>query len=454
QFGSADRYEVSEDGLTYTFHIRAEAKWSNGDPVTAHDFAWSHMRMLHPETAAEYSYQLYYVTGAKKFNDGEVKVGDAVEVELDSRPKKLQLFPRGEILRGKLVKMDGPKDDPVYTVEIGGKRRRFAKTVLGGGIEKCLWVLLDFAKEVGIHALNDRELQFTLVNPTPYFPKLMAFYPLFPVHRGCVEEHGYPAFTKPDKLVNNGAFRLQFRRIRDRIRLVKSETYWNRDQVKVNVVDALSVSSEHTALNLYLSGKADWITAIPITMIPELQAKYEDQKHKDFNPQPFLAIYFYRVNVTKPPMNNPKVREALNLALDKQRIVDAVVKAGELPALSFVPPGIEGYVPALCGEHDPDRARELLAEAGYPGGEGFPSVEILYNTSDSHRSIAEFIQAEWKKKLGIEIRLKKHAWASFLETTRNLDYAVARAGWTGDYVDPNTFLDMWVSGGANNQTGW
>lgn len=458
EFGTAERYTVSDDGLTYTFHLRDEACWSNGDPVTAEDFRWSMMRVLHPETAAEYAYELYYIQGAETFNTAEVNAGDRVEVELSTRPDPRQLFPRGEIVRGKLISVanQGTESAPrkIYTVEIDGKRRRFSSEVVEDGIEACHWVLPDFDETVAIRALDAHTLQIKLEHPTHYFPKLMAFYPFFPVNRKCVEKHGYPEFTKPENLVNNGAFRLEFRRVRDRIRLRKSETYWNRDAVGLETIDVLSVSSEHTGLNLYLSGEADWINTVPTTMIKVLREKYADREYKDFDPQPYLATYFYRVNVREGPLADVRVRQALNMAIDKRRIVDDIVKAKELPARSFVPPGIPDYEPAYCGPYDPQRAQELLAEAGYPGGQNFPTIEILYNTSEAHRAIAEFIQAEWKKTLGVNIRLVNLEWGSFLAMTRQGEYYVARAGWIGDYSDPNTFLKMFVTGGANNQTGW
>ena len=491
--GMADRFTVSTDGTVYRFHIREDARWTNGDPVTATDFAWSWMRFLHPETASEYNYQLFYVRGAEKFNTVQLAVGDKVEVELADR-KTPELFPRGTIRRGILRDLilpaadtadrDNQEVEAAYDVEaISGKAifivefqnessstaatETIAYAVSADGslagidelkqtytgnfplsdIQPCKHVLYDF-KEVGIRVLSPQDLEVTLNSATAFFPELVAFYPLHPVHRGCVEQYGARRFTKAEHIVSNGPFRLIERRIRDRIRLTKNEQYWNAAEVELESIDVMSIQSETTSLNMYLTGQLDWDTTPPNTMIPILK------KRDDFVSTPFLASYFYRVNTEKPPLNNPFVRRALNLAIDKRSIVDNVVKGGQSPASSFVPPGMNGYEGYRGSGHNVKLARQLLAKAGYPNGKGLPQIEILYNTADSHRDIAEVIQQDWKKNLGINVVLRNLEWGSFLDSLRTGDYMVARSGWIGDYPDPNTFLDMFVTGGPNNQTNW
>ena len=185
---------------------------------------------------------------------------------------------------------------------------------------------------------------------------------------------------------------------------------------------------------MYLNGQLDWDTKPPNTLIPLLKER------DDFVSTPFLACYFYRVNTSKPPLDNPLVRKALNMAIDKQTIVDSVVKGGQVPARSFVPPGMNGYQSAYCGQYDVEQAKRLLAAAGYPNGQGLPTIEILYNTADSHRDIAEVIQQDWKKNLGVDVTLRNLEWGTFLDTLRIGDYMVSRSGWIGDYADPNTCL--------------
>ena len=483
----ADSYKVSDDGNVYTFHIRENAKWSNGDSVTAKDFAWSWMRFLHPETASEYNYQLFYVKNGSKFALVDLHEGDPVEVEMKDRPIVGQMFPRGTLRRGSLLALIQPptadshaQDDghghagggisgpAIFVVELDddGEKTVQAFTTQSvdneeiqalvesyqgahdlSGLSAVEHVLFDF-QHVGIKAKSTHEFEVTLNSPTPYFIELAAFYPLHPVHRQSLEEYGDREFTKPGKIVGNGPFLLKERRIRDRLRLVKNETYWNAQNVQLKSVDVLAIQSETTGLNMYLNGQLDWDTKPPNTLIPLLKER------DDFVSTPFLACYFYRINTSKPPLDNPLVRRALNMAIDKQTIVDSIVKGGQVPARSFVPPGMNGYQSGYCGEFDVEEAKSLLAEAGYPNGKGLPTIEILYNTADSHRDIAEVIQQDWKKNLGVDVSLRNLEWGTYLDTLRVGDYMVSRSGWIGDYADPNTFLDMFVTDGPNNQTRW
>ena len=484
----SDSYTVSEDGTVYNFHIRENATWTNGDPVTAEDFAWSWMRFLHPETASEYNYQLFYVKNAKKFALVELEEGDPVEVELKDRPVQGQIFPRGTIRRGQLLEViqavaedDHSEDDghghggsggegpAIYVVEFQSLDQQsevhvyttvdsdddeiqsLVQSYQGETdltkLQSVEHVLFDF-DYVGIKALSTHQFEVSLNSPTPYFTELAAFYPLHPVHRGSLEKHGDREFTKPEFIVSNGPFVLRERRIRDRLRLVKNDRYWNADSVSLNSIDVLAIQSETTSLNMFLNGQLDWDTKPPNTLIPILKERDE------WVSTPFLAVYFYRINTSKPPLDNPLVRQALNMAIDKKSIVDNIVKGGQVPARSLVPPGMNGHQSGYCGEYNPQEAQRLLTEAGFPNGKGLPTIEILYNTLDSHRDIAEVIQQDWKKNLGINVSLRNLEWGTYLDTLRIGDYMVSRSGWIGDYADPNTFLDMWVTDGPNNQTKW
>ncbi len=470
--------EISEDGKTYTFRIRPEARWSNGRPMTADDFVWSWRRTLHPETASQYAYQLYYLEGAQQYNEGVLEVGDRVEIESGERKFDLQPFPRGTMQYGVLQNIIKPpqpegmdetdwKRTWIYQVdvkpELEGAVQWDAAGALGffskaraaqydddfdaGSLQVVRQVLPHFESEVGAQAKDDQTLVVTLKNPTPYFIHLAAFYPLYPVCRECIEEHG-EEWSRPENLVTNGPYVLQMRRIRDRIRMIKNAYYWDADNVKLEVIDAMPVKSETTALNMYLKGQLDWIITVPNTIMPMLRER------PDFRPAPALITYFYRLNVAKPPLDNVLVRRALNAAMNKQEIVERVTRAGQLPARGIVPPGIAGYTGAETGEFNIKEARRLLAEAGYPGGRGLPTIEILYNTSEGHRAIAEVIQQQWKQNLGINVELRNLEWGVYLDTVTNTQFQVARAGWIADYPDPNTFLDMWLTGGPQNNTNW
>lgn len=377
QPGMAERWELSADGRTYTFHLR-EATWSDGHPLTSDDFRFGWTRLLDPATAAKYASMLYPLRGARAFNAGEA----------------------------------GPE-------------------------------------VLGLSCPDDRTFVVELDAPLPYFLDLCAYYALLPLPRHVVEAHG-DAWIKPVNIVSNGAFTLADWQINRRIRLHRNERYWNAESVALGIVDALPGDYLNGHLNRYFSGVLDWIDAngIPTALVPDLAER------DDFHTGPFLSTYFYRFNVTRPPLDDPRVRKALYHAVDPQVIVEFVMRGGQPPATSLVPPGLPGYEPVQLDGFQPERARQLLAEAGFPGGEGFPEMTLLFNTSEAHKQVAEVIQQQWKDVLGIRIGLQNQEWKVFQVTTNQVEYDIARGGWIGDYLDPNTFLDLWISGSGNNRTGW
>ena len=289
--GVAESWDISDDKKTYTFHLRKNAKWSNGEPVTARDFMYSLRRFLDPQTAAEYAYQAWNLKNAKRYTLGAkgISAGDLVEVELNERPEGALDFARGEVLRGKLVRIDGDEKSRVFVVEIDGKERKFRNGKAGdasAGIEPCNQVLLDFS-EVGIKALDDYTIEMQLESPTPYWLSLLAYHALLPANQKCIETHGSPAWTYAENIVSNGPYSVAFRRIRDRIRLVKNEHYWDPERAKLEVIDALAVSSQSTMYNLFATGKVDWITDSPPVVLRELM---KSGSAKDvFAPQQYLG---------------------------------------------------------------------------------------------------------------------------------------------------------------------
>ncbi len=376
----AQRWEISADKKHYTFHLRHDAKWSDGSPVTAQDFLYSWQRALAPETASEYAYQLYYLKNAKPFNEGTLK---------------------------------------------------------------------NFS-QVGVQAPDAYTLEVELENPTPYFLDLCAFTTLLPVQKACIEKWG-DAWTKPGHLVSNGAFKLAAWRINDRVSLVKNPYYWNSAKIPTKSIDALPISSPITALNFFYAGQADVIldkNLVPSSLLDELKTK------PYYHAGPFLGTTFLRFNVKRNPFNDPRVRLAFCLAINKQRIVEKVTRAGEPVASSIVPPGTAGYQPPPGPQRDPERARQLLAAAGYPGGKGFPLVRYLYREGSQPENMAVEIQSMLHEVLGIQISLQRQEWKAYLNTMSSLDYDLCAAAWVGDYNDPNTFLDMWLTDGGNNRTGW
>ncbi len=489
QPGMAASYEVSPDNKRYTFRLRDDIRWSNGRPITSHDFAWSWQRVLHPGTASEYAFHLHSVPYARAYNLGTVEPGDRVEVELRDRPgdtpkaASLQNFPRGTVLYGTLRDIRKP-DEPsaevkkadssaerrwreqwVYEIDIasvnasGGvdwdgetTRQTFtsaADPILGDAdTQRCHMVLVAFDKLGGLETPDDRTFIVNLEDPLPYFPNVVAFYTLFPVNKECIEEHGNPIWTKAENIVTNGPYKLRFRRLRDRVRLEKNEDYYAAANVSLKTVDFLALEGQNTALNMYETDQLHWVTSPPEPVLEILKTR------DDFHAAPMLTVYFYRMNVARPPLDNVLVRRALALAIDRDEIVEEVMKMGQLPATTIVPPGLAGYTSAEGIKPNVAVARELLAEAGFPGGRGFPRLTILYNTSEGHRSIAEVIQQQLQNNLNVALELQNMEWGSFLDKVQQTDYQIARAGWIGDYPDPNTFLDMWMTDNPQNNTNW
>jgi oligopeptide transport system substrate-binding protein len=478
--GVAESWEISDDRRTYTYHIRESARWSDGSPVTADDFRYALRRILDPRTAGQYAYQAWYVKNARRYNGGgrAVRPGDLVEVELNLPPDAINTL-RGEVLRGKLVRIEGADGKPMegdalavavkdesikleswtFVVDLDGRERAFcylddapaSRTTPPGGVRWCRQVLLDF-REVGVEVIDPHTLRHTLENPTPFFLTLLGFYPLFPVNGRCVEKFGSPQWTYPENIVCNGPFVPLFRRIRDRTRLVKNDRYWDHDNVRLSTVDVLAVESVTTALNLYLTGKSDWNYDVPAPALKRLL--HADPPRTDINPFPLLNTYFYMVNTTRKPLDDVRVRRALSLALDRKEITEGFLGCGERIAYSLTPPGLPGYDPPQCAPENLAEARRLLAEAGYPEGRGFPTFTILYNTHETHQAIAQLIRKQWQRGLGITVRSRNEEFVTSLSSQRQLNYDISRRGWVGDYPDPNTFLDMYVTGGEQNNTGW
>ncbi len=382
--GMAESWEVSEDGRTYTFHIRKGMSWSDGSPFTSADFLWSWKRFLKPETAAKYAQLLWYVENGKAYFEGRLK---------------------------------------------------------------------DFRK-VGIKAPDPYTFVVRLERPAAFFLALTSFYPLFPVHRASVEAHPR-SWHRPGRLVCNGPFVLAERRIRDRIRLLRNERYWDREHVRLESIDILPVEDSGTALNLYMTGMVDWITDVPNHVVRDLMSR------PDFNPVLYFGTYFYRINLkNKDPvkrrfLGDRRVRLALSLAMDRAEICERVTRSGQKPAFGIVPPGVPGYEPARLPGPDPARARALMREAlSELGMDSPPTLTILYNTSEAHKDIAEVLQSQWRKVLGLNVRLENQEWGTYLDSQKTLSYDLCRAAWIGDYLDPNTFLDLWMAGSGNNNTGY
>ncbi len=468
--GVAERWEIAPDGKRYTFHLRKTARWSDGRPVTAHDFAYAWRRLQDPKLGAEYAYILHMVRYAAEYNTYGASA-DALKGPIATGFRELaRAHPRGipasELqklatrvnLHAALKGAEEPllRDLPARTTDIEAGEVPALVRALEREAERRRARFREaerrFGRDAGVYAKDDHTLVVELVAPTPYFLELTAFYPSFPVPRWVVEKEGLAGkWFLPETIVSNGAFRLAAWRVGDRIRLERSETYWDAANVALGSVDALPIENMTTALNLYLSGEVDWLPSgyYPLDLADEIK------KRDDFYTGPALIIYYYRINTTRKPFDDARVRKALNLAIDRELITREVLGLGQIPARHFVPPGLPGYTPPESAiRYDVAEARRLLAEAGFPGGRGFPKFGILYNTLEMHKKLAEVLADQLRRNLGLDVTAYNQEWQSYQATMRALDYDLGRAGWIGDYEDPNTFLDIWVTNGGNNQTGW
>lgn len=383
--GVAKRWESNEDASVWTFYLREDARWSNGDPVTAHDFIYAYERFLTPALAAEYVQMLFILKNAREFHHGEVE---------------------------------------------------------------------SFA-EVGVQALDDLKLRFHLVGPTPFFPKMLKHYSWYPVHPPTIEAHGGMTnlngnWTLQGNFVGNGPFVLSRWRPHQFIKVERSPTYWDRDRMQLNGIVFFPIEDDNTERRMFDSGALHVTNTVPSNDIPSLRQTHADRLRMD----PWLGTYFYRINMLRPPMDDVRVRRALALAINRNRLVDRVTLGDQLPAYAFVPPGFEGYENQTSLQHNPEKARELLAEAGFPGGQGFPQLYLLFNTSEGHRKLAEAVVAMWNEELGIRMQLENKEWKVYLDTQVQMDYDIARAGWIGDYMDPITFLELFTTDNGNNNTGF
>ena len=381
--GVAEKWEISADGKTYTFHLR-DAKWSDGSPLTAHDFVYGWQRAVDP--ASHYSFLLYPVKNAQKIAEGHEKD----------------------------------------------------------------------VNQLGVKATDDHTLVAELEGPTPYFLGLVTHATAYPAPKAAVEKHG-KKWTRPENIVSNGPFKLDSWQPNAQLVAVKSDQYWDKDAVKLDKVIYYPTENQTSDMNRYRAGEVDMTYEIPNDQIKMLRENFKDE----LKISSYLGTYYYGFNVTRPPFkDNPKLREALTLAIDRDVITDKVTGAGEKPAYSFVPPGINGYdhytpeYASLDKAARIEKAKKLYEEAGY--GKDKPlKVDLLYNTSENHKKIAVAVAAMWKQNLGVQTNLTNQEWKVFLNTrTEKKQTEAFRAGWIGDYNDAYSFLELFQSKSGLNDSGY
>ena len=383
--GTAESWIISDDGKEYIFKLNKNAKWSNGDPVTADDFVWSWKRILTASLGSQYPDMLYYLVGAYEYHNGEI----------------------------------------------------------------------DNFDEVGVKALDSHTLKVNLKNPTPFFIGLLSHYSTWPVHKETVLKHGdiddrNGEWTRPGNFVCNGPFQLKTWELNNKIVVEKNPHYYDASMVRLNEIHYYPVSNVMTEDRMFRAGQLHLTSSMPTQKCPI----YIEEKNPNLKIDPYMGTYFYRINTENETLSDVRVRKALAYSIDRQLLVDKVTQCGQIPAYSFTPPGSNGYQPSTEIPYDPVLAKQLLAEAGYSSDNPFPKLEILFNTNEGHRKVALAIQQMWQNELGIEVELVNQDWKVYLSREMVGDFQISRAGWIGDYEDPNTFLDLMRPNRGNNKTGW
>jgi len=367
-----------------------KTKWSDETPLTAKDFKYSWIRAMSPETASTYAMLFFPIKNAEEFYNGKVK-----------------------------------------------------------------------AEEVGITVIDDYTLEVELDAPTPYFLDLTSFYTFFPVKKEVIDTYGETWTRDVKSFISNGPFQLAKYDMGNEFSLVKNENYWNKEKISLDKIEAPIITDESTALTAFESGAVDIVSNLPSQEIVRLSTESDE-----FYVNPGVGTYFYVFNNNKFPTNDLNVRKALTFAIDRGALVENITRGQETPAKSYIPAtsaiknskgkilaeGTKWEVPV---KGDINKAKMYLEKAGFPNGEGFPELELLYNTSENHKAVAEAIQAMWKDNLNIDVKLTNQEWAVFLNTRGKGKYdGVARFGWSIDYPDALSMLEVFSSVGGGNSAQW
>lgn len=382
---TAESWDVSDDGLQYTFYIREDANWSNGDPVTADHFLFSFRRLFTPTTASPSADDAYSIKNSERIVLGELPV-----------------------------------------------------------------------EELGVEVIDTKTLGITLESPTPYFLQVLTDPSLFPLHRPSFEEHG-DDFRDPGKYITNGAYRLiDTGPGNSSFTLERNTHYWDNSNTYFDTVEWLYLVPE-AAINAFRVGDIDLTDTIPGAAFPLMKRVLPDNIRVSNS----FTTYYYGFNLTKPPFrDNPKLREALSLAVDREALTEKLTARGERPAYSLVPPGVEGHVvhtypfEGLAKSEREQLARAAYTEAGY-SVDNPASFELLYNTSEDHQRIAIAVQSMWKEVLGADVELVNHEFKVMISRIRDMDDTNAfRLSWAGSYLDPQAFLQLFETANPNNLTGY
>lgn len=484
----AESWEVGTDGTEYLFHLRKNAKFSNGDPVMAKDFVYSFRRALSPELAARNAILAYYLKYAEAYNSGQAFVKDANGQFLLKKDfaepdpnKPAETAPQHDTLGGDSEFhrfLDSPErlyvpSDEKERAKIFEKNPKLKTAVEGKEFVPVK------AEDIGVEAVNDYTLRVKLHQPAPFFLGLLAHQFFKVVPQKAIEKYGLD-WTKPANIVTSGAFKLSVHKPYDEIVVVKDPNYWDAANVKLDGIEFYPMDEATTMMNLYKSGRVD---AVYNHVVPAAWFDVIKQYKDEYLLHPEVATEFYIISVKKPPMDNLKVRQAFSLAVNREALAE--YRKTVKPLTDQTPEGIfpkyeearkKIYAEKLKENNisqeewakrifDPEKARKLLTEAGYPvqkSGSGYttPSfpvdkVNITYNTAESNKATAEFVQAQWKQNLGITVPLKNLEFKTYLPLISSVGFdGFGRRGWVGDYMDPFTFLGLYYTPANDGGTGW
>ena len=432
--GVAESWDISEDGLTYTFHLRPDARWSDGSPVTAHDFRFAWKLGLMPDTAPPYIAFLYLIRGGRDYFQWCQESLEKVQPEAgEPTPEDLRLA-----------------------------RRRIERAD-----EK-------FDELVGVEVVDERTLRVEMERRVPYFLEIAATWPLFPLHRETLRANmrvdpntlrlrRNPQWTKPGTIVSNGPYRLTAWEFKRRLRLTANPHYWNAALVGPETVEMTNFQDANTMFIAYEAEQLNlMLGAGPLEFSPDLVRAQREGRRDDVHGFTAYGTYYYVFNTRdtlsdgRPnPFADPRVRRAFAMTINKPPLVKRVTRLHQEVSDVFIPRGaIAGYESPDGLGYDPERARELLAEAGYPGGEGLPPVLLIYNTGGGHVKVAQAVARMWANELNADVNLEGQEWKVFLRRRNEGGFHIARSGWFGDYMDPTTFLDLFKTGNGNNDAGF
>ena len=435
----AERWETNDDSTVYTFYLRKNAKWSNGEPITARDFVYTMRRGLDPAFASRGAAQAYYIKNAKAYNDGSVFVrnpnnGEFLNDAEAAVPTRLTL-PDDEKKRAALL-----EKNPKLAAEVAGK---------------------DFVpvkgEDLGVEAVDDYTVRISLSQPVPFFVKILPYNLFRFVPQKAIEQFG-KQWTQPENIVTSGAFKLKEWSPYDQIVVEKNPNYWDASNVKLEQISFYPVEEQGTLMNLYKAGEIDatYNRSVPRGWLFSIENK------KDYQDASEAAIEYYIINTTKPPMNDVRVRKAFAMAINKKLLT--VLRRNAKPSSTLIPTDIfKDYPTAQTTDFNPEAAKKLLAEAGYRDAAGnydaskFPidEVAINYNTNEGNKFFAEIVQSQWRQNLELTVPLKNMETKTFLSVTSKLEYkGFARFGYVADYVDPYNFLSLFAADGGDNGTGW